>query len=292
MVSLINTIETCHNEMIHGSELDYYCLYLATCASDNAVKIFDIKNEEHVLVAELMGHRGPVWEVSWAHPKFGNVLASCSYDRKVIVWKKTGSAWRKSYEYSSESSINSISWAPHEYGMVLACASSDGSISFLNFNPEHGSWDSEKIPNAHAIGCNSVSWYPSFASMGTLKQSTKRLASGGCDNFVKIWIERNGRWFEETRLEAHSDWVRHVEWAPSYGGCKTQIASASQDRHVIIWRSDNMISWTSITLNVFDDVVWSVSWSLTGKMLAVTGADSKISVWKENSDHYWSCVTD
>lgn len=28
-------------------------------------------------------HEGPVWEVAWAHPKFGNLLASCSYDRKV-----------------------------------------------------------------------------------------------------------------------------------------------------------------------------------------------------------------
>ena len=28
-------------------------------------------------------HEGPVWQLSWAHPKFGNILASCSYDRKV-----------------------------------------------------------------------------------------------------------------------------------------------------------------------------------------------------------------
>ena len=24
-----------------------------------------------------------MWQVSWAHPMFGNLLASCSYDRKV-----------------------------------------------------------------------------------------------------------------------------------------------------------------------------------------------------------------
>ena len=28
-------------------------------------------------------HEGPVWQVAWAHPKFGSILASCSYDRKV-----------------------------------------------------------------------------------------------------------------------------------------------------------------------------------------------------------------
>ena len=28
-------------------------------------------------------HEGPVWQVSWAHPSFGNLIASCSYDHKV-----------------------------------------------------------------------------------------------------------------------------------------------------------------------------------------------------------------
>ena len=33
-------------------------------------------------------HTGPVWQVAWAHPKFGQILASCSYDGKVIIWKE------------------------------------------------------------------------------------------------------------------------------------------------------------------------------------------------------------
>ena len=28
-------------------------------------------------------HEGPVWQVCWAHPKFGSMIASCSYDHKV-----------------------------------------------------------------------------------------------------------------------------------------------------------------------------------------------------------------
>jgi len=38
---------------------------------------------QQTLSATIGGHEGPVWEVAWAHPKFGIVLASCSYDRKV-----------------------------------------------------------------------------------------------------------------------------------------------------------------------------------------------------------------
>lgn len=33
-------------------------------------------------------HTGPVWQVAWGHPSFGTILASCSYDSRVYVWKE------------------------------------------------------------------------------------------------------------------------------------------------------------------------------------------------------------
>lgn len=44
---------------------------------------------QHSLVQELRGHEGPVWQVAWAHPSFGSMLASCSHDHRVIIWKET-----------------------------------------------------------------------------------------------------------------------------------------------------------------------------------------------------------
>ena len=101
-------------------------------------------------------HTGPVWQVSWAHPKFGSILASCSYDGKVIIWKEqagagqTSGGWTKINEHTLHGAsgafsisirslivdqrvVNSVSWAPHELGAILACASSDGKISVLTF---------------------------------------------------------------------------------------------------------------------------------------------------------------
>lgn len=121
----------------------------------------------------------------------------------------------------------------------------------------------------------------------------KRLATGGCDNLVKIWREDNNeRWIEDSRLELHSDWVRDVAWAPSIGLPRTQIASCSQDRRVIIWSSDDCINWNSQILNTFEDVVWNVSWSTTGNLLAVSGGNNKISLWRESNDNQWSCISD
>ena len=35
------------------------------------------------------------------------------------------------------STVNSVSWAPHELGAILACASSDGKISVLSFKSQY-----------------------------------------------------------------------------------------------------------------------------------------------------------
>ncbi|XP_001599879.1 protein SEC13 homolog [Nasonia vitripennis] len=295
MVSVLNTVDTGHEDMIHDAEMDYYGLRLATCSSDHSVKIFDLKNGSPSLVAELKGHQGPVWQIAWAHPKYGNLLASCSYDRKVIIWKEL-SEWTKIYEHTvHDSSVNSIAWAPHEIGLILACGSSDGSISILINNGDN--WETQKIPNAHTIGCNAVSWCPVIEPIldnasQQQKAPVKRLASAGCDNIVKIWKEEGDKWIEETKLEAHSDWVRDVAWAPAVGPPRAALASCSQDRRVIVWTSTDYASWTPNILNVFDDVVWNVSWSLTGGILAVSGGDNQVSLWRENTEGQWICISE
>jgi len=299
MVSVINTVDTSHEDMIHDAQMDYYGTKLATCSSDRSIKLFDVRNGQQTLIADLRGHEGPVWQLAWSHPMYNSLLASCGYDRKVIIWKETNGTWAQIYEYSNhDSSVNSVSWAPHEFGLMLACGSSDGSISVLSSTGD-GNWSSKKINNAHTIGCNSVSWGPAVHPGALLDQSSgqkpvvKRFVSGGCDNLVKIWKEDDGEWIEEQKLEGHSDWVRDVAWAPAIGLPKSIIASCSQDCRVIIWTNDGTSnSWTSKTLKKFNDVVWHVSWSVTGNILAVSGGDNKVSLWKETLESQWICVSD
>jgi len=42
----------------------------------------------------------------------------------------------------------------------------------------------------------------------------------------------------------------------------------------------------------FPDVVWRLSWSVTGTILAVSSGDNKVSLWKETLEGEWECVTD
>jgi len=93
-------------------------------------------------------------------------------------------------------------------------------------------------------------------------QSTKRFASAGCDNLVKIWdtetIRRVG-WKRKT-LEGHTDWVRDVAWHRILGFRGAILLQPlrfvmttfvffcfdldiygiwQQDKSVIIWTKDN-----------------------------------------------------
>lgn len=267
-------------------------------------------------------HTGPVWQVAWAHPKFGSILASASYDGKVLIWKEAPpSGWTKVKEHTLHTaSVNSVSWAPHELGAILACASSDGKVSVLTFKND-GQWGAD-IFNAHAIGCNAVSWAPAIspgslitpttvttipnqpASQTTSTPSIKRFASAGCDNLVKIWSfsPSTESWMEEETLEGHTDWVRDVAWAPNIGLPRSYIATASQDKTVLVWTKDSpTASWVKTQLDPsgegkdggrFPDVVWRVSWSLAGNLLAVSCGDGKVTLWKENLKGVWECVSD
>ncbi|KAH9983139.1 vesicle budding-like protein [Russula compacta] len=315
-------IETAHEDMIHDAQLDYYGKRLATCSSDRTVKVFDVVDDEPQRGAgqTLKGHTGPVWQVAWAHPKFGHILASCSYDGKVIIWKEqqpASTGWAKIKEHSLHTaSVNSVSWAPHELGAILACASSDGKISVLTFKDD-GQWGAD-VFEAHAIGCNAVSWAPAARAGSLLAVSNaggarsapvKRFASAGCDNIVKIWgfSEETQAWVEEDVLEGHTDWVRDVAWAPNIGLPRSYIATASQDKTVLVWTKDTPTApWVKTALDPsvsaapgagatpgkFPDVVWRVSWSLAGNVLAVSCGDGKVTLWKENLKGGWECVSD
>lgn len=89
-------------------------------------------------------------------------------------------------------------------------------------------------------------------------------------------------------LPGHTDWVRDVAWSPSVL-LKSYIASASQDKTVKIWTSADGKEWKSETLT-FESPLWRASWSLSGNVLAVSQADNKVSLWKENLGGGWEMV--
>ena len=129
----------------------------------------------------------------------------------------------------------------------------------------------------------------SFASGGTLlplaPTSRSLIATFQCR-------EQDDNWVEEAHLDQHSDWVRDVAWAPTFHFHRDKIASCSQDGHVYVFTRDSRSSsnWQCTLIDARINDAWSVSWSLTGDILAVAASD-KVSLWKVGLDGKYQCLT-
>ena len=239
---------------------------------------------------------------SQAHPKYGTILASASYDSRVFIWRQSpltsnapqSSTWQRVFDYTLHTaSVNAISWSPSELGCLLACASSDGNVSVLEFT--EGRWDHVMFP-AHGAGVNSVSWAPMWGGGGQSVQGggKRRFVTGGSDCALKIWEwdPQSSTYSTTHTLLGHSDWVRDVAWCPTILS-RAYIASASQDKTVRIWTSDpasDYREWKEAAVLDFESVCWRCSWSLAGNVLAVGGGDNKVSLWKEALKGRWEKV--
>mmetsp|Transcript_31421 Transcript_31421/g.66548 ORF Transcript_31421/g.66548 Transcript_31421/m.66548 type:complete len:667 (-) Transcript_31421:268-2268(-) len=302
-------VDTQHDDMVHDAQLDYYGTKLATSSSDRTIKVYDVSGNSYSPNATLTGHSGPIYQLSWSHPKYGSILASASFDSSVRIHRESRPGeWIlvKAFVGLHESSVNGVAFAPHEYGLCAAAGSSDGRVSVLSHEVDD-SWTVEYLKDT-PLGVNAVSWAPygvgDKTENGEVQPMPPRLVTGGSDNGIRVWTKNatTGVWeqegFNSTSPEiSHKDWVRDVAWAPNVIPGRSIVASCSEDKTVIIWKQGGedgdttTTSWTPTVLNTFDDPVWRVSWSITGNILAVSSGDSTVTLWKEGLDGSWSQVS-
>ncbi|KAL9179954.1 hypothetical protein ACHAXT_007924 [Thalassiosira profunda] len=302
-------VDTQHDDMVHDAQLDYYGTKLATGSSDRTIKVYDVSGNSYSPNATLTGHSGPIYQLAWSHPKYGSILASASFDSSVLVHRESRPGeWIlvKAFVGLHDSSVNGVAFAPHEYGLTAAAGSSDGRVSVLTHEADD-SWTVEYLKDT-PLGVNAVSWAP--YGVGTPKEGGEadplppRLATGGSDNGVRVWVKNpsTGAWEQEAFENAnpaiaHKDWVRDVAWAPNVIPGRSMLASCSEDKTVIVWTQGGEngagdTKWTPTVLNTFEDPVWRVSWSVTGNILAVSSGDSTVTLWKEGLDGTWARVAD
>lgn len=238
-VHKILNFDTKKDGIIHDAQYDFYGKKLATCSSYGVVSIYDMTSPTNTAVelASFQAHTCSIWQISWANPRFGNILATCGFDKEVSIFKEfSTNEWKKHRGYSlHEMSVNSVAWAPWEFGLRLAACSSDGFISFISRRGDE-TWDKEQKFSAHDEGVNSIVWGPVIENEENLIEISEdfkplqRLISASCDNTLKIWKYN----YKEKRfdilltLEKHTDWVRDVAWCPSNGTPFDIIASCSE----------------------------------------------------------------
>ena len=118
--------------------------------------MWDVKEEGEVSSREryscseiTRAHQSAIWRLSWAHPEFGQLLASCSEDRTACIWeeqesiggeyilknrsggasKQSGQRWQvKTTLSESTKPVHDVKFAPRHLGLKIATASADGYV--------------------------------------------------------------------------------------------------------------------------------------------------------------------
>lgn len=293
-----------HDGIVHCVKYDHYGKRVATGGSDGLINIFQIDNPQKVtLLTQLNnGHTHSVWDLSWSHPKYGNYLASCSYDNKVIIWKETSANnWEIVYTYDKHtSSVNKCEFAPYQYGLILLCCSNDGSISLHEYKSEKTSWISNIYSKAHNSEVNSISWGPALQPIDFQEMDNgsredlapMRFISGGNDGVLKVWVSHNNNiaGFEYKEIESKQVPIRDVAWMNYVGYSYDTIGVSREDGSITIWKQKMNDPW-EITkeINIKKNGI-KLSWSHCGTYLSACTAENEVHFYQENLDETWEEV--
>ena len=109
--------------------------------------------------------------------------------------------WKVIFKHEAQASVNSIAFAPWEYGLVLACGVADGKVLMIS-QPDGINWEIDSF-DAHDGGVNGISWGPpsspcilaaennnymeAQANEKSYQLVPKRFVTGGMDGKAKIW---------------------------------------------------------------------------------------------------------
>ncbi|KAI0084687.1 WD40 repeat-like protein [Irpex rosettiformis] len=138
-------IPNAHNDLVTDAAYDFYGLRLATCSLDQRIKVWQLDERDGTWSVEddWKAHDAAITKVSWAHPEFGTIIASSSFDRTVKVWEQTSysdadpqhngassssssSRWvERAVLVDARSTVRAVDFAPPSFGLKLATISSD-----------------------------------------------------------------------------------------------------------------------------------------------------------------------
>lgn len=308
------SIQTDHEDLIHDVAYDFYGERLATCSSDQTVKIWDkTEDGQWQQTACWKAHTGSVWRVTWAHPEFGQVIATCSFDRTAGIWEElpcesrdetSKTKWVKRPNLvDSRSSVTDVKFAPKHLGLQLATCTSDGMVRIYQapdvMNLSHWSLDYE----IHCkLSCSSLSWNPSRSCPPMIAVgSDDTNPSAGGKVFVYQYNDQLRSWSKLQTLALVTDPVHDLSFSPNFGRSYHRLAIASKDLKIIQmlpFRQDNnletMTEYEISLVGQFDDhehQVWRLSWNVFGTVLTSSGDDGKVRLWKANYLGNWKCIS-
>jgi len=289
-----------HLDYVHHVAFDTYGRRMATCSGDRFVRVWDLTDQgEWSLVGEWQAHRGSVTMLSWGHPEFGSLLATCGADHEAKIWEErtnaasAASRWiAKAQLTESRKAVSCVEFAPRIFGLKLATGSSDGcvriyeAVDVMNL----AQW-----PLAATVQCFGEGLGVTCLSWSSGRFEPPSLVVGGAHPIVLRYIESSRQWNPILVLPPppRGD-VLDVAWAPNVGRRYHYIASAEAQQLRIFklarsMEGEKLELESTQTLEVSN--AWRCQWNVTGTVLASSGDRGIVQLWKSDFSGNFKCVS-
>lgn len=278
---------------------DHFGRRLALSSTDHTIQIWDLDNDgSYQLSAKFRSHSGSVWKVTWAHPEFGQVLATCSLDRTAIIWEEVierssdqTSHWAKRATLvDSRTSLTDIKFAPKHLGLMVVTCATDGHVRIYEAPDITNltNWSLRDEFNCK-MACSSITWnqsriHPPMVAVGSDDANTVSPKV-----LIYEYNENLRRWVKVDAVASAADSVHDLAFAPYIGRSFHLLGIASKNVQIVKIKTQSNPP-TITTVAQFDDhlsQVWRVSWNITGTILASSGDDGTVRMWKSNYLDNW-----
>lgn len=343
---------------------DHFGHRLALSSTDHTIQIWDLSQDgTYKLTSRFRSHSGSVWKVTWAHPEFGQILATCSLDRTAIIWEEVLDAtidtkrssnqaqshWAKRATLvDSRTSLTDIRFAPKHLGLMLVTCATDGHVRIYEApditNLSH--WPLKDEFNCK-MACSSITWNQSRIHAPMLAVGSDDANNPTPKVLIYEYNQNSRKWIKADAVASATDPVHDLSFAPYIGRSYHLLGIASKNVQIVTikpiqqsihhhhhnYTSLNNTSLNNSSQNIslslmqsqqdnasllhnqslnqsaamlsqpprfeiktvaqFDDhlsQVWRVSWNITGTILASSGDDGTVRMWKSNYLDNWKPI--
>ncbi len=291
-----------HRERINKIEFAPSGKLVATAGFDGTIGLWDVDNPDHPVA--LCGHRSQVREVDFDAE--GKLIASASNDGTVRVWDVASrqevkrfedvDGWALSVRFGRKAGL--IAYSDQKGNIVVRdtvnwevkqrIRAPETDLISLSFSP-----DSRFIAAAGVDGTARIWRAVDGGQAGLLPQLKEKLwriayspdgryiATASWEGNVRLW---DGETFAHVAsFDGHDHWVNDLAFAhPSTGPLSTGpgdlMATASEDGHVRLWRTDEPSPMFK-AVHDHDQEVLTAAFSSDGSKIVTGGRDGKAFIY-------------